>query len=447
MAATLARRIAIEVLNSAEKRKSYVNLALNARLTDNLTKQDRARITDLVYGTSRHLGTIDRHLAPHSKRDLKDLPGPIRAILRLAVYELVYTQTPPPVAVDQAVELAKIYGHRGTASLVNGVLRSFLRKGIEPVPSMEENAIEHIAVTYAHPRWLVDRWVERFGAQFTANLCRANNKPAPTNIRVNTLITTRERLAFDLEERGIDVLPTRFSPHGLSIKGFDRLADLDLFTQGHFTVQDESSMLVAPVLEAKPGDFVVDLCSAPGGKTTHLAALMEDRGRILALDIHPHKLALLDQSCKRLGIHCVEALHCDARHLLDKVPELKGQIQRVLVDAPCSGLGVLRRRPDARWRKTPMEPAALAGLQREILRVGVELLAKGGRLVYSTCSFEKEETMDNVAWLLQDYPLRPLNLAGLIDVEPAVEGSPGTLTLFPHMHGTDGFFLAAFDRC
>ena len=159
MAATLARRIAVKVLESAERRKSYVNLALNSRLTGDITKEDRARITDLVYGTSRYLGTIDRHLTPHCKRDLQDLPGPIRAILRLALYEILYTQTPPPVAVDQAVELAKLYGHRGTASLVNGVLRSFLRKGSEPVPSLAEDPAEHIAITYSHPQWLVERWV------------------------------------------------------------------------------------------------------------------------------------------------------------------------------------------------------------------------------------------------------------------------------------------------
>jgi|LSQX01.1.fsa_nt_gb 16S rRNA (cytosine967-C5)-methyltransferase len=447
MAATLARRIAVKVLESAERRKSYVNLALNSRLTGDITKEDRARITDLVYGTSRYLGTIDRHLTPHCKRDLQDLPGPIRAILRLALYEILYTQTPPPVAVDQAVELAKLYGHRGTASLVNGVLRSFLRKGSEPVPSLAEDPAEHIAITYSHPQWLVERWVARFGADFTASLCQANNEPAPTTIRVNTLITTRQQLASDLAERAIEALPTTLSPHGLSIKGFDRLADLDLFIQGHFTVQDESSMLVAPALEAKPGDFVVDLCSGPGGKTTHLAALMEDRGRILALDIHPHKLTLVQQTCKRLGIQCVETLHGDARDLLTKVPELAGQVQRVLIDAPCSGLGVLRRRPDARWRKNPAEPAALAKLQRQLLAVGMKLLARGGRLVYSTCSFEREETLANVAWLLENFPLRPVNLAGLINVEPAVEGLPGTLTLFPHIHGTDGFFLAAFDSC
>ncbi|NLN17044.1 MAG: 16S rRNA (cytosine(967)-C(5))-methyltransferase RsmB [Firmicutes bacterium] len=445
MAATLARRIAVEVLESAERRKSYVNLALNSRLTADLTKEDRARITDLVYGTSRHLGTIDRHLAPHCRRRLQDLPGPIRAILRLALYEILYTQTPPPVAVDQAVELAKIYGHRGTASLVNGVLRSLLRKGIAPVPSLAEDPIGHIAITHAHPPWLVARWVKRFGAEFAASLCRANNEPAPTTIRVNTLLTTRERLASDLAERGIDAAATALSPHGLSIKGFDRLADLDLFTQGHFTVQDESSMLVAPALEPQSGDFIVDLCGGPGGKTTHLAELMENRGRILALDIHRHKLALLQQTCQRLGIQCVEPLLCDARYLLEKRPELAGQVQHVLIDAPCSGLGVLRRRPDARWRKAPGEPAALAKLQRELLTIGMRLLAKGGRLVYSTCSFEPEETLDNVAWLLANFSLRPVDLADLLNVESAVADPPGTLTLFPHTHGTDGFFLAAFD--
>ncbi|MGI6037667.1 MAG: 16S rRNA (cytosine(967)-C(5))-methyltransferase RsmB [Limnochordia bacterium] len=449
MAASLSRQIAVEILFQSEKRASYINLALNRRLGQStLSQRERAFVSNLVYTTVRQLGSIDRLLGAHLKGDLSSLPAPIRAVLRLALAEILYTKTSPQVAVHQGVELAKKYGHRGTVGLVNGVLRNILRSGAQiPLPSLEEDPVEHIAGAYSHPTWLVQRWVNGFGVDSTRQLCAANNETPPLTIRVNPLRTDRQSLKKDLQNEGLTVEECRYSPYGLHLRGGVTLDRSPSFVEGHFTVQDEASMLVGPALAPEPGQLVVDLCSAPGGKTTHLAALMENQGQIFAFDLHPHKIKLVEETTKRLGITNVQTACLDARHLLTKRRELVGQAHRVLLDAPCSGLGVLRRRPDARWRKKPEEIPSLVQLQRELLTTAVGLLRPGGRLLYSTCSFEEEETVDNVQWLLANQPVEPADIRLFLPKDLTSETTANhCLTLFPHIHGTDGFFMALFSR-
>jgi len=440
-----ARELALKVLELVEEEDAYANLALNQVLEEYRPgKLDRAFATELTYGTLRSLNTLDWVLAQFIKKPLKSQTAAIRNILRLGVYQLMFMDRVPPSAVcNEGAEMARRHGNPGSVGFVNGVLRNISRRAKEiKFPEIGHNPIEHISLRYSHPPWLVERWLRQFGPEETISLCRANNEPAPNTVRTNTLKLTRAGLAARLKEDGLTVRETVYAPEGLNIEGFFSLGSLAAFKEGLFQVQDESSMLACRTLMPRPGTRVLDSCGAPGGKTTHLAQLMENQGEILAVDIHPHKLKLIHENCSRLGINIVEGLAGDARELPEK---LRGWADFVLVDAPCTGLGVLRRRPDARWRKKPDQLPAIVQLQAEILTSAARCLKAGGVLVYSTCTVTHEENLGQIADFLNRHPdfvledLTPFLPEGL-DCEKTMAG--GYLQILPHRHGMDGFFIS-----
>jgi len=440
-----ARELALRVLELVEEEGAYANLALNQVLEEYQPgKLDRAFATELSYGTLRSLNTLDWVLAQFVRKPLESQTAAIRNILRLGAYQLIFMDRVPPSAVcNEGAEMARRYGYPGSVGFVNGVLRNISRRAKEiKFPEIGHNPVEHISLRYSHPPWLVERWLEQFGPEETVALCRANNEPAPNTVRTNTLKLTRDGLAARLREDGLTVRETVYAPEGLHIEGFFSLGSLAALKEGLFQVQDESSMLACRALMPRPGARVLDSCSAPGGKTTHLAQLMENQGEITAVDIHPHKLKLLDENCSRLGINIVKELAGDARELPEK---LHGWADFVLVDAPCTGLGVLRRRPDARWRKKPDQFPAVVRLQAEILAGAARCLKAGGVLVYSTCTITYEENLGQVKNFLKLHPdflledLTPF-LPESLDTEGTMAG--GYLQLLPHRHGMDGFFIA-----
>lgn len=440
-----ARELALKVLRAVEEEGAFANIALNRVLEKYRPgKLDRAFATELAYGTLRSLNTLDWILGHFVKKPLQSQSTVVRNILRLGVYQLLFMEkVPPSAACNEGAELAKRYGHPGSVKFVNGVLRNVSRRHSEiNYPSLSGNPLEHISLRYSHPVWMVESWLAEFGPEETIALCRANNKPAPNTIRTNTLKITRAGLVERLQGEGLYVAETAYAPEGLSIEGFNSLGSMPSFQEGLFQVQDESSMLAGRALMPSPGSFVVDACSAPGGKTTHLAQLMENRGLILGVELHSHKLSLIRENCLRLGIDIVESRQGDARNLPE---ELNGLADFVLVDAPCSGLGVLRRRPDARWRKNPEELPALVKLQAEILEGASRCVRDGGVLVYSTCTLLREENMGQVENFLAGHPefvpedLRPF-LPGALDQKGTL--AEGHLQLYPHLHGMDGFFIA-----
>ncbi len=438
--------MALRILYQIEVEGAYANLALNKGLRHSgLNKADRGLATELVYGSVRSMGTLDWVIAQKLTRPLKQLTPWIRNILRLGAYQLLYLDRIPPAAVcNEATELAKKFGHRGTAGLVNGVLRNIARDGAGIFPPLESDPVRHIALRHSHPEWMVRRWLQRFGTAGTIELCIANNQQAPTVVRVNTLKTTKLHLEELLTTLGVVTESGQLAPEALFLKGVDCLDRLPPFQEGMMVAQDEASMLVAHVLNPPPGTLVLDACAAPGSKTTHIAQLMENRGRITALDIHSHKLGLIRGSVMRLGITCVDVQKGDARQADVLFPS---GFDYILVDAPCSGTGVLRRRADARWRKDPERLQQLVELQREILQGAYRALRPGGVLVYSTCSIEPEENGQNLTWLMEQY--RDLTLEDLTPYLPMVlapsdlvTAQKGYLQLLPHIHGTDGFFIA-----
>lgn len=443
-----ARSLALETLMNILEEGAYANIAVNERLQQSHLKgPDRGFFTELVYGTTRTVNTLDWALAHFLKKDLARFTPAIRNVLRLGAYQLLYLErVPSRAAVHQSVELAKAYGHQGVAALVNGVLRNLLRRQEEVVfPDLEEEPIRHIALKYSHPEWLVDRWVAEFGVEDTIRLCRYNNTSSPLTLRVNTLKTTREELTMKLAARGIEAKESSYAPEGLIVEQWPGLEEVEEFSEGLFLMQDESSMLVAHALKPDQGATVIDACAAPGTKTTHLAQLMENRGEIWAVDVHRHKLGLIQENSRRLGISIIQTRLGDARELLQVVEQ---RANYVLVDAPCSGLGVLGRRADARWRKTPEQVAAMPDLQLAILKGGAEAVADGGVLVYSTCSIAPEENQGVISRFLADNPdFRLEDLTGFLPAvvmrkEDRELVRQGMLQILPQVHGIDGFFMA-----
>jgi 16S rRNA (cytosine967-C5)-methyltransferase len=388
---------------------------------------DQALVTEMVLGTLRQQGRLDYALESALRRPLLSLPPAIRTILRLGLYQVWFLdRVPDAAAVHQAVEAAKRHGHAGTARLVNAVLRRLAAEGEPPPPRPEDDPVGHLAVTHSHPRWLVQRWIARWGARETRALCAANNLPPPSTLRVNLLRATTEAVASRLRQRGLQVAPGGL-PEALRVRGTLALR-LDLYREGLVTMQDEGAMAVAHLLAPQPGETVLDATAGSGIKATHLAELMRNQGRLIALDIQPAKLKALSAHCARLGIDIVEAHHLDAHQAGAR---FRGQMDRVLVDAPCTGLGVLGRRPEIRWRVSPEDIPAMAAKQRALLAAVAGAVRPGGVLVYAVCSLEPEEGQEVVDDFLRRRPAFVLEESRL---------------LLPHRHGTDGFYMARLRR-
>lgn len=443
-----AREVALKVINEVESKGAYANIALaheiNRRISQGqLSDQDRRFITELVYGTVKAGATLDWILSIYLNRPITKIAPVIRNILRLGIYQLFFLEkVPVSAACNQSVELAKKYGHAGTVKFVNGVLRNAARspEKIE-YPSQEIQPAKYLSLKYFHPEWLVERWINRLGFSACEGLCQTNNITPPLSLRTNTIKIDRKQLQQRLEEEGVLCHESVWTPEGLVCHQHPSLSTLKSLQEGLFQVQDESSMLVAHILDPKPGEFIIDACGAPGGKTTHIAALMNNTGQILSTDIYEHKLEITRENATRLGLTNIETRALDAVTLDQFFP---GKADKVLVDAPCSGLGVLRRKPDSRWRKTADILQDLPKLQAAILTSAAQCVKPGGTLVYSTCTTEPEENQN----IVNNF----LNTHSDFDLEPAGEFLPiqkrpdKMLQLWPHLDGVDGFFIARMKR-
>ncbi len=431
------REAALWILVRVEGEGAFANVLASQSLPRlNLPPGEAELASELVLGVLRWRGRLDWTLEHLLSRPVDTLPLPIRQVLRLGAYQVLFLQrVAPAVAVSSSVELAKRVGHAGTAALVNAVLRRLVRQGEAPLPAAEDHAL---AIQTSHPLWLVKRWLERWGMDETRALCEANNLPPPAHVRVNTLRATPEEVAEELQKAGAEVAPGSL-PESLHVRG-GLLARQRLTAEGYIVPQDEAAMVVAYAMDPQPGELVVDACAAPGGKTIHLAALMGNRGRVVACDVHPRKVEALRQRVERYGATCVEPKALDAREL-----DVRGA-HRVLVDAPCTGLGVVRRRPEIRWRVRPQDLPHAAARQREILAGAARAVREGGVVVYSVCSTEPEEGEAVVEWLVAtgDFAPEPFTVPWKGGTLPS-EGN-GYLRLFPHRHGTDGYFIAKLRR-
>ena len=443
-----ARQLAVRALLRVEQEDAYLPLALRGLWRRHrVTPVEAAVATALATGVLRWKSRLDFALQQVSSRPLSRVEPALLQILRVAAFEVGFAKdTPAPVAVDLAVRQARALG-RGQASFANAVLRALVRESEDELPSPRSGpAYERLAVTYGHPVWLVRRWLDRFGASTTEAILKANNQPPPLTVRVNLLRTSPQELRARWQVHGIESQEGTLAPEAVIL---DRprmsVESLPGFEEGLFTPQSEASMLPARVLAAEPGMLVADLCAAPGGKATHLAELSGDEAVIVALDVHLSRLALVRENARRLGLRSIRAVGADAV----RAPLAPQRFDAVLLDAPCTALGTVARRPDVRWRRRPEDVAAMARLQADLLDAAVELVRPGGRLVYSVCSFEPEETTDHVRRLLQrgGWEVMPVreSLPACVESRRVEEDGFG-VTLLPHQFRTDGFFVVRFDR-
>ncbi|GAA3407055.1 16S rRNA (cytosine(967)-C(5))-methyltransferase RsmB [Paenibacillus hodogayensis] len=440
-----ARELALAVLTRVETGQAYSNLLLNQMLQKHgLSKSDAGLATELVYGTIQRRNTLDYWLEAFVAKGLAKLEPWVRNLLRLSVYQLRYLdRIPEHAAVNEAVSIAKRDGHAGISGMVNGVLRNVIRRKDELTIPDSLDPVSRISLETSHPAWLVKQWAERFGVETAERICRSNNEPPHASVRVNTLRLTRGELLERMEQAGMRARESVLAAEGVVVESGGNMALTPWYAAGELSVQDESSMLVAAMVDPQPGMSVLDCCAAPGGKTAHLAELMNDNGRIVACDLHEHKRELIAAQSDRLGLRCVETRTLDARHL----PEtFAGTVfDRILLDAPCTGLGVIRRKPDIKWTKTAQDSIDIAGLQAELLDKAADLLAPDGVLVYSTCTISAEENERVVERFLLAHPAFSLEQPP----EPLRSSLPegtiaenGAVTVLPHRFGSDGFFIA-----
>jgi 16S rRNA (cytosine967-C5)-methyltransferase len=440
--ASPARAVAARVLERVETDGAFADLTLDAELRHRaLPARDVALATELVFGTLRWQRYLDWILGPHSRRRLSTLDARVRVLLRLTAYQLAFLDRVPAfAAVHDAVSLAR--GAPGVAEYVNAVLRAFARRGpAEREPALPRDPLEALATRCSFPTWLTARWVARYGVPEAEALMRALNSRPPLTVRVNTLRTTREVLAARLrDQERVQVRPTALAPEGLAVEGGGDPGRWQTFTAGECVLQDEASMLVGRLLEPVAGATIADVCAAPGTKTTHLAQLMADRGRVLAFDPQPARLARLAEAAARLGVTIAEAVAGPVEAL---APRWAAACDGVLVDAPCSNLGVLRRNPEVKWRRQVADVVHAGERQRGILAAAATLARPGGRLVYATCSLEPEENDEVARDFLARHPA--------FTVEPPVDwpvapDAAGFVRCLPHRHGTDGFTAIRFRR-
>ena len=439
------REAALDVLVKIEKNQAYSHLLLNdTRKKAGLDRRDSALLTEIVYGTIQRKLTLDFYLQPLIKKDLKKLDTWVLVLLRLSIYQMVYLdRVPERAVVHEAVTIAKNNGHKGISGMVNGVLRGFQRA---ERPSFEDiqDPIERLSIETSHPVWLLKRWISQYGQEETRAMCIENLLPAPVSMRVNQTKTTRDDLLLQLEKEGIEAKPAELTSEGIIIeKG--PVFETEAYLQGLMTAQDESSMMVALALSPEPGMDVLDTCAAPGGKTTHLAEQMNNQGSVLALDLHPQKVKLIQQQAKRLSLSIIKAEAMDARKLVDH----KELYDRVLVDAPCTGFGVLKRKPDIKWAKSERDVTQIATIQADILAAASTCVKKDGLLVYSTCTVDKAENEETIQAFIQNNPDFSLD-------ETISERLPkhivskrlnqGMLTVLPQDYQSDGFFITALRR-
>ena len=430
------REKALEILAHVEEggfADSYLDQARR-----HFDSRDSAFLLELVFGVLRHRARLDWTLDQFSAQPVAQTDVRTRNILRLGAYQMLFlNKVPVSAAVNTSTELAKEYGRK--SGYVNGLLRNLDRRKKEIAEPSSLDPIKRLSILNSHPAWLVRRWVARFGPERTEAVLRENNLPAPLIIRTNTLRTTRDALKASLESEGAAAAATKYSPAGLEIVSSPGLQSLSAYHKGWFLVQDEAAQLVGMLLAPRPDETVLDACAAPGGKATHLAELMKNRGRIVAIESDAARIGRIEENRERLGASIIEPVRADAAGFRE------GAFDKVLIDAPCSGLGVLRRHPDGRWHKKEDALRERAKAQQSILKNCSSLLKPGGALVYATCTTEPEENEGVIAEFLGkaegrftiDDP-RP----GLPEAARKLVDDRGFFRTFPGEPGMDGFFGA-----
>jgi 16S rRNA (cytosine967-C5)-methyltransferase len=430
------RGTAVKILNRVERSDAYLDRVLETEMRNTeMNELDKGLMNEIVTGVVRWQMKIDWVLTGFFHGNFTKAETNIKNALRVALYQILFLdKVPHSAAVNESVEFIKRLRGQKVADLVNGVLRNILRN-LDNIryPDFKENKIQHLAVVESHPTWMVKRWINRFGYDETKKLLVANNERPDLTLRVNRLKIDFNYFLSQLEQHQIQFTRSEYLDFFVRVKHMAGIGGSDMFRLGFFVVQDESAGLVVKLLDPKPGDRVIDLCSAPGGKTTYIGELMKNVGEIVAVDRYETRLNLVKNACQRLGIANAHYIAADAATVQTAPAE------RVLVDAPCSGLGVLAKKPDAKWKREPEDLVNLVQTQRAILENAAKHVKPEGVLVYSTCTTEPEENFELIKSFLTDHPEFSIEAAGQF-VDSRIVSADGYIETFPHRNAMDGSF-------
>ena len=437
---TGGREIALDVLTEVLENGAFVHVALSRALFkyQYLEKQERAFITRVVDGTVERLLPIDQALNACSKVKTEKMKPLIRTLLRMSAYQILYMdRVPDSAACNEAVKLAVRRKFSGLKGFVNGVLRSLSRR-------KAEFDFEDISLKYSMPRWLIARWEEQIGKEETEKMMKAFLEDRGTVVRCNVSLASREEILHSLESQGAAAEPSPYGEDLLILKEYDYLEGLEAFQKGWIQVQDLSSSFVGRLADPAPGSHIIDVCSAPGGKSLHLAELLKGTGLVEARDLTWQKVALIEENVERTGCANVKAQVWDALELKEESVE---QADVVIADLPCSGLGIIGKKPDIKYRITERDLEDLAKLQREILSVVWRYVKPGGLLIYSTCTVDALENQKNAAWFSGSFPFEPVDITGKLGPGIREESmKDGWIQLLPGKYPCDGFFISVFRR-
>ncbi|BBO72830.1 ribosomal RNA small subunit methyltransferase B [Desulfosarcina widdelii] len=446
-----ARAAALGVLERLDSRPATLDSILEneAAMIDALPRRDRALFNQLVYGVLRWRLRLDAVISAHASRPLKKIAPNLRNILRLGLFQIRFLdRIPASAAVNTTVALAKTHRASKAAGFVNAVLRSALREpGRDGLPDADADPVGHLSVSQSMPRWLVARWIDRLGPDEAALLCESVNTIPPTILRCNGLKNNLAELMAALEPDAERVEPIKAVPGALQlIRPRRAIHRMQAFADGRFSVQDGAAQLISLLLDPKPGETVLDACAGLGGKTTHLAQLMENQGHVVALDHVPAKLVRLEKEAGRMRLAIIETRRTDLNRPID--PSDFPRFDRILLDAPCSGLGVLRRNPDAKWSSFKKDIAGFARRQVRFLEHLAPLVKKQGTLVFADCSMEPEENESVVKQFLKKHPNFAISANKAITEKTVLPfmGADGFFRTAPHTHHMDGFFAARLTR-
>ncbi|HIY00282.1 MAG TPA: 16S rRNA (cytosine(967)-C(5))-methyltransferase RsmB [Candidatus Blautia faecipullorum] len=442
------REMILEILLKIDEEGEHSHIAIREALSKYqfLPKQDRAFITRVCEGTLEYRIYIDYIIDSFSKIKVDKMKPPIREILRSAVYQLKFMDRVPDSAVcNEAVKLAQRKGFYNLKPFVNGVLRTITRQMDQlEYPVREQNLIRYLSVRYSMPEALVQRWLLDYGEETTEKMLADFLEEKPLTVRCRTYLNSVEKTCDSLRAQGVAVEPAPYLPYARRISGFNHILALDAFIQGRILVQDVSSMLVAEIADPQKGDYVIDLCAAPGGKSLHIGDKMEGFGTVDARDVSGYKVGLIEENIHRTGSINVQAKVQDAT-VFDVDSECLADI--VLADVPCSGYGVIGKKPEIKFRSTPQKQDELVILQRNILDKAAEYVKPRGTLIFSTCTIAREENEENMMWFMNNHPFKLESIDPYLPDELKSETTAlGYLQLLPGVHGTDGFFIAKFRR-
>ncbi|MBO4898218.1 MAG: 16S rRNA (cytosine(967)-C(5))-methyltransferase RsmB [Clostridia bacterium] len=416
-----ARGVAFSVLLNVFENASYSNIALDKALRESdLSALDKAFATNIVYGVLTNLSYLDYQIKSYSKIPLKKLSEKVKTILRISLYQMIFMdKVPGSAAVNEGVKLTKKQAFK-SSGFVNAVLRAFIREGKKLPP--KDDAVKYLSLLYSYPEWIVEKWISYFGEDECEKLLEAGNMTPPLTVRVNESKITKEELKKRLSaEDGA-------AESALNLTKRGSVSDMEEFKEGLFTVQDAAAQRAVLTLAPQKGDKVLDMCAAPGGKTTHIAELIGNEGEVCAWDIYAHKIKLIEDAAKRLSLSNIKAYVHNGK---EPKEEFFGYFDKVLLDAPCSGLGIIRRKPDIKWSRKEEDIAEIVKEQETLLDIAANYVKRGGCLLYSTCTLNKEENEDMVSEFLKKHA----------DFEMQEK-----ILLCPHKDNTDGFFISLMKR-